>query len=183
MHPTANIVCCIEIIFCRDAHSAAFDSPFQRRPLHDGHRLTGVKSQLRIQRQRPVVIGSLQQSNTWEGPFPRPIDYGLHQNPPNTLVLNLRSDRDRPDPRNRRPLIQAIATDDAPLGFRDYAVEARVGKEHPEKTHPGFRHRKFGSEIVLATDSSESLVADAATNIGVLGRGTAKVDYGGERWI
>src|SRR5881628_2623673 len=119
------------------------------------------------------MIGGLEQTDSREATFSRTVHYGLHQDPSDTPVLNVRRDRDRPDPGNRGTLIQAVAANNAPIKLRDDAIEARMGEEHPEKTHSGFGRRKFRGKVVLAADRSESLVANTAAKTGVGGRRTA----------
>jgi hypothetical protein len=129
------------------------------------------------------VICGLQQPDSGETTLPRPVDYGLHKGPSNAPVLNIRRHRNRPNAGNYRTLIQAIAADDATVSFSDHTVKSRMGKEHPEKTNPCLGCWKFKRERVLAIDSGESLVANAATGAGVVRPGTAKVNRRSRRWI
>src|SRR4051812_26493105 len=103
----------------------------------------------------------LQQPDSREAALPRPIQYRLHEGPSNAAVLNVRRHRNRPDARNRRAFIHAVAADDAPVEFSHYAIESRMGEAPGDHTDSGFGQRQVRGKIVLAVDSGKCLVADA----------------------
>jgi len=118
----------------------------------------------------------LHQADSRKTPFAGAIQHSLHELPPNAPILRLRIDGDRPNPRDGRAFIHAVAADNAPIGFRDHAVETRMRKEHPHKTNAGLGRRKIVGEIVLAGNGREGLVANVAANIGVARRCAANLD-------
>ena len=90
----------------------------------------------------------LQQANSRELSFGSARQYRLHEHSSNAGVLRTRLDGDGSNAGNRRALIEAIAADDAPVGFRHYAVEAGVRKHHREKPDGVLGRRQIGRKIV-----------------------------------
>jgi hypothetical protein len=119
-----------EIILGRGANRIAGYRGTDRCTLKRRDRLPYVEAELRVQAQRPRVVGRLQQTDAGKGSLSCPLEHGNHQPSPDTRILYRRIDRDRPDPSYARALIEKIAPHNLPVALGDDRVEARV-REQP----------------------------------------------------
>jgi len=94
------------------------------------------------------------------------------------MILGGRFDCDRTNARDRRPFVHAIAADDLPIHFGNYAIEGGMRKYVAH--HPGRRvdAGKFGREIMLAVDGGKSIVTNAAADDFILRQDAANLDLG-----
>ncbi len=128
------------------------------------------------------MIGGLEQPNSGESTFARAFDDGFHEDASNAPVLNVGRDGDRADPGDSGALIEAVAANQAPIRFRDDAVKARMGKEHPEKADSGFGRGKFEAESVFGADTREGVEANRSTDGSVFRCGAANLNGRMWRW-
>ena len=72
------------------------------------------------------MVGGLQESNAWKASVGRAVKRRPHETATDLSILHLRVHRDRPQPRDGRPLIKKIAADDDASQFGDDAKEPRM---------------------------------------------------------
>ena len=149
------------------------ESGLDRRPLHRGYRLTRVKPELGVKRKRPVVKGRLQQAGALETAFRGARQHRFHKRASNALILNLRIDGNRPNARNRRALVKTVAAQYLPARFGNHAIETGMSEHHQKDTRRHLDRRKVGRESVLGRNLRKSLIADPATDRGILRPGFA----------
>src|SRR5450756_2762060 len=77
------------------------------------------------------------------------------------VILRGGIDADRPQPRDRRPLVEEVAAQDAAAAFRDHPVDTRMVDEIPDRLGRRRDRRKVGRESVARRERRERLVADA----------------------
>jgi hypothetical protein len=102
--------------------------------------------------------GGLAQPHTRHATRCGPVDHGLHQPAPDSLVLDSGIDRYRPDPDDRGSFIQEVAADDIAIAL------SAEGKSRGNRCS--------------SLDGAECVVTDATTRGGIVGRGRAQRIHG-----
>jgi hypothetical protein len=76
--PQTEVIACGQIVRARWPDVIAREAEGERRALHRGERLARVKAELRIERERAVVLGDLHQADAGKAPFGGAVHHGLH---------------------------------------------------------------------------------------------------------
>jgi len=130
VHALAKPVALFQIRHKRSAYVVTRSRDFDRRALHRRYRLTNVKSELRIKRQRSVVKGRLQKAGALEAAFRGALQHCIHKRASDAPILNRWIDGNRPYASNRRAFVQTVATENLPARFRHHTIETRMRKHH-----------------------------------------------------
>ena len=83
-----------------------------RRPLHRGYRLAGIKPELGVKRKRTIVEGGLKKPSTLAAQFCGAGEGRLHECASDALILDVRIDGNRPKTCNRGAPVEAVAAQD-----------------------------------------------------------------------
>ena len=164
MHRSAKPVAFLQIRHACGTYAVARSRRLDRRPLHRGYRLTRIKPKLGVKRKRPVVKGRLQQARALETAFRGARQHRFHKRAPDALILNLRIDGNRPNARNRRAFVKAVAAQYLPARFGNHAIETGMSEHHGKDARRHLDRRKVGRESVLSRNLRKSLIADPATD-------------------
>ena len=153
----------------------AFDTDLERRPLEARELFAHVITELGVQRERAVVVARLHQADPRRALLDRPPLDVVHERATDLAVLDVRVDRDGPDPDDRRPFVEEVAADDPSVELGHDGVDPGVSEHHARESDRHLRLGEVGREVVRGGDRVERLVADAPDGLGVLGRSGAEL--------
>ena len=162
MHPEAEGVAGGLVLGRRRADVIPGHRQAERRAVHRAERLTDVEAELRVQAERPVVVGDLHQAHAGGALLRRPVQHRGHQRASHVVVLRRWVHAHRPDRGDGRALVQEAAAQDAAVPLRHNAVDVRVVDEPPDRPGRRLDGREVVRESVAIRDRRERLVADAA---------------------
>jgi hypothetical protein len=138
-------------------------------PVHFRYRLAGLEAELRVETQRTIVKGGLQQPDPGGAALARAVEHGDHQPAADRLVLRRWIDRDGADAGDGAAFVEKVAANDISVLLGHHRVETRVRQQHRQGAGGRFRRRKIPWKIVLVVDCFERLETDDATSRGVFG--------------
>jgi hypothetical protein len=115
------------------------------------------------------MIGRLDQPDPREAPLCHPSKDVLHQLASDRAILHGGIDRDRPDARHGRTLIEEVAADDLAVKLGDHRIEAGVCKQPRQEFGGDCGRGKIRRKVVLRSDRLEGFVTDRPTARGVCG--------------
>ena len=113
------------------------------RSLHHRQRLANDEAELRVQRQRPVVVGGLDEPDAGGSARARARERRLHHQSPDAVVLDRGTHDHRADPRDRSALIDERAADNR-AGALCAVATARATTSPARATTPRVRGARTG---------------------------------------
>src|SRR5690242_3368794 len=150
MHRSTKPVALLHIRLARRTHAVTRSRRLDRGSLHGGYRLTRIKPKLGVKRKGAVVERRLQQPDAPEAAFCRARQHRFHKRSPDTFILHLGIDGNRPHARNRRALVEAVATQNLPTRFRHHAIETRMTEHHGKYARRHLNRREVRWKSVLS---------------------------------
>ena len=90
----------------------------------------------------------LQQSGALETAFRGARKHRFHKRASDALILNLGIDGNRPNARNRRALVKAVAAQYLPARFGHHAIETGMSEHHRKNTRRHLNRRKVRRKSV-----------------------------------
>ena len=112
--------------------------------------------------------GRLQKAGALETAFRGARKRRFHKRASDALILNRGIDSNRPNTRNRRAFVKTVATENLPARFCNHAIETGMTEHHRENARRHLNRRKVRWKSVIGRNLREGLIADPATDRGVL---------------
>jgi hypothetical protein len=119
------------------------------------------------------VIRGLEQPDPRDSAPARSIEGSQHELPADARILHVRVNRDRSQPRYRRPLVEEVASDDTAPELGHDGIKAWMPEQTRKELGGLLRRRKIGREAVALGERAECFVAYVATRLRVGGRSRA----------
>jgi hypothetical protein len=161
------------------SHPAPGGAVPRRRSLQDRQRLADDEAELGVQRQRPVVVGGLNEPDARRATVALAPQDRLHQLCADPLVLRARIDGYRADPGDHGAFVHERAAENLPVAFGHDRRDA-VGGDHLRGLERGeLTRRRLDRVVVSDRDRLERVVEDPAALVGVVGGRVANGDAGG----
>ena len=117
--------------------------------MNAGKRLSDVEAERSVERERAVVVCGLHQAHSGRMTLLSSVHHHAHKLAADAEILYGWIDSNRANTSDQGPLVETIASYDATLAFRYYAVKARTGKKRGKYADGGLRIRKIAGETVL----------------------------------
>ena len=130
VHPTRQRIACLQITGMRRPHNTSWDIPIEGPSLNAGKWLSDVETERSVKRERAVVVRGLHQPHSSRMTLLSSVHHRVHKLAPDAEVLYAWVDSNRSNTSDQGTLVETIASRDATLAFRDYAVKARTRKKH-----------------------------------------------------
>src|SRR5438477_4638347 len=109
--PVVQCVASWDVAFHRRPHLIARQTDPQRLAVELRHRLARLEAELRIEAERTIVVGGLQESDPGEAAAPATLHRIEHEATADRVVLRGGIDRNRADAGNRTAFIHKVAAD------------------------------------------------------------------------
>src|SRR5689334_7343659 len=149
-----------EVAFHRRPHLVARQADPQRLAVELRHRLARLKSELRIEAKRAIMVGRLQEPDPGDAAARATLDHIEHQPTADRMVLRAGIDGDRADAGDRTALVEKAAAGHLAVALGNNRIDPGVGQQHLDAARRNLRRREVPWEIVLARDRLERLEAD-----------------------
>src|SRR5262249_49913386 len=140
----AKLVARLNVGFIRCTNRESRERLPQRRAVESRERFADVKAELRIKRHRTIVKRGLNEADARMLVAARLFQSRFHKTASDRSVLEVWTNGDRTDPRNRLPLPEKITADDLPFGFCDNETGILPGSNGRKDIRGNFRRRKVG---------------------------------------